>query len=188
MSTVMEFDIEKFKPTLMETIRWCASRSSLSDPTRCLRTLPARPEQSLIHLTDSERGNAVDALALERREILGSQAGDRPNAPDLVRITMGRLLLFYPDGSLFDGAAEAASEGFIDLYNVSALDTWLYYGSDGSGSADQCNVNLLISWVPPNLVRLVNGAIAVNPENSLEWALTADRNCARALKTNGLLF
>jgi hypothetical protein len=80
--------------------------------------------------------------------------------------------LFYPDRSLFNGAAEVASQGFLDTDNVPAWDTWLDYGADGSGSKEESNQNILVSWVPAEFNHLVAAGIDVNPEGSIEWTRT----------------
>jgi hypothetical protein len=99
----------------------------------------------------------------------------------------GKLLLFYPDGSLSDGAAEPASRGFFDNDNLPASDTWVYYGTDGSGSRN-FDQNFLVSWIPGQFVPLVNGGIEVNPEGCIEWASARDRLFTRSLKARKMLY
>ena len=73
--------------------------------------------------------------------------------------TEGRGLLFMPRESLSDGAATVQSEGFFDLDNVPAWDTWIYF--DG---------RTLLSWVPTSLISKVQSGIDVNPEGCIKWA------------------
>ena len=93
---------------------------------------------------------AVEALVRRRAELLPPQAVERRE---------GRLLLFTPQDSLSDGAATVASEGFFDVDNVPAWDTWLYF--DGQ---------TLLSWVPHLLISKVQPGIDVNPEGCIKWA------------------
>jgi len=107
-----------------------------------------------------KRGNiptheSVETLVSRRTELLQSHAGSSP----LRNVQPGKLLLFTPQDSLSDGAAKAASDGFFDVDNVPAWDTWLYF--DGHS---------LLSWVPPQLTSKVQWGIDVNPESCIRWA------------------
>jgi hypothetical protein len=64
-----------------------------------------------------------------------------------------------PHDSLSDGAATVQSEGFFDVDNVPAWDTWIYF--DG---------RTLLSWVPAQLISKVQSGIDVNPEGCIKWA------------------
>jgi hypothetical protein len=178
-----DFDIEVFKANLTETIQWCAAKVSHFNPKDSLRTLSAPREMSLIELSHEERISVVAELIQERRSKL-----EINHSPIDLSAGQGKLLLFYPDGSLFDGAADVASEGFFDCDNNPAWDTWVYYGLDGSGSQKDCDVNFLVSWVPSEMVSLVNNGIDVNPESCIEWASKVKRNSTRMLNAQGWLF
>ena len=134
-------------------------------------------------LSHEERMVLVAELIQERRSKLAIT-----HSPIDLSAGQGKLLLFYPDNSLFDGAADAASDSFFDWDNNPAWDTWVYYGKDGSGSQVDCDVNFLISWVPSEFVSLVNNGIDVNPERSIVWASTVKRNFTQILKNQGWLF
>ncbi len=79
------------------------------------------------------------------------------------------LLLFVPAWSLFDGAANPVSDGFIDDEYFPPWDTWLTMipcsGGQGNG---------LLTWVPEWASPLVNGAIQVDPANCLCWVRSED--------------
>ena len=181
----IELDIEAFANVLSQAIHWCASQVSIADPKQTLRSLPISKAESLIHMPHEQRLELVNELILKRKtSLLNSEVPLRPLASDLGG---GKLMYFYPDGSLFDGAAEAASGGFFDCDNVPAWDTWVYYGSDSSGERENCDINLLVSWIPRELCRNVNDGIAVNPESCIDWAVNADRALTRSLKAHGLL-
>jgi hypothetical protein len=94
--------------------------------------------------------DAVETLVQRRAELLPSAAIEHRG---------GRLLLFTPQDSLSDGAATVASEGFFDVDNVPAWDTWLYF--DGQS---------LLSWVPQPLFPKVQSGMDVNPEGCIKWA------------------
>lgn len=98
---------------------------------------------------------AVETLVSRRTELLQSHEGSSP----LTNVQPGKLLLFTPQDSLSDGAAKAASDGFFDVDNVPAWDTWLYF-----------DCHSLLSWVPPQLISKVQSGIDVNPESCIRWA------------------
>lgn len=98
--------------------------------------------------------DAVHSLAAKRASListLGRAAKDAPAAA-------GRLLVYWPNENLADGAAEYASFGFFDADNTPPWDTWVAF----SGKA-------LLSWVPGELVDLVSKGIEANPEACIGW-------------------
>lgn len=85
----------------------------------------------------------------------------------------GRLLIYFPDSDLADGAAEAVSRGFFDLHNVPPWDTWIALADDGP-RANLSVRQYVVSWVPAQLVACVSAGIAVNPEECIAWLDSAD--------------
>lgn len=77
----------------------------------------------------------------------------------------GRLLLYFPDAELSDGAAETETGGFFDVENVPPWDTWiaLFRDEDADVSFAEC----LIGWVPQEFVALAGRGIRVNPEECI---------------------
>lgn len=76
----------------------------------------------------------------------------------------GRLLIYFPDLELADGAAELESRGFLDVNNAPPWDTWVAFIQHG-----QSNWSHLISWVPREFVPLADAGIRVNPEECILW-------------------
>jgi hypothetical protein len=70
----------------------------------------------------------------------------------------GRLLLYWPDRNLADGAAEYASIGFFDVDNTPPWDVWVAFSG-----------NALLSWVPAELVDSAGRGIDANPEGCIAW-------------------
>jgi len=98
--------------------------------------------------------------------------------------TSGRLLLFDPGQSLSDGVAMVESNGFFDADNEPAWDTWIAYVHERPrrlGAWTHLDAYLLC-WVPPAFVDLVDGAIAVNPEECLLWADSVETPFLRRLR------
>lgn len=124
-------------------------RSTLLDPRRF------GAESSLGDHHNLPTRDAVEGLVQRRAELTSARfLTDRRD---------GKLLLFTPQDSLADGAATLASDGFFDIDNVPAWDTWVYF--DGK---------MLLSWIPPQLFPKVQSGIDANAEGCLRWADDAD--------------
>jgi hypothetical protein len=83
----------------------------------------------------------------------------------------GRVLVYFPDADLTDGAAEVASVGFFDVYNAPPWGTWIGYFEDGG--AERSYTSYLLAWVPDALVGAVAAGIDVNPEQCIAWLTDA---------------
>jgi hypothetical protein len=92
----------------------------------------------------------------------------------------GRLLVYYPDEELADGAAEEASGGFFDVENVPAWDTWVGLYQDERGE------DYLVSWVPPSFREIVGEGIRVNPEECIHWISETDVPLLAYLRSLGV--
>ena len=80
----------------------------------------------------------------------------------------GRLLVYFPNADLCDGAAEAASQGFFDVYNTPPWDTWVAFVTEPA-ERDISYSEYLIAWVPPAFIELAAAGIMVNPEECTQW-------------------
>jgi hypothetical protein len=97
--------------------------------------------------------------------------------PDVVdsfpELRGGRLLVYFPDADLCDGAAEVGSNGFFDVFNAPPWDTWIAYFSDAR--PELCGYDsYLVAYVPAGLVETANNGIVVNPEECIQWLSNAD--------------
>jgi hypothetical protein len=141
---------------LSETIAWCASRAKTSAPASCLRTsvLCPRPMQPSyaagVWDLASNRSGALTVKPAPRRDLGG-----------------GRILVYGPDEELSDGAAEAETNGYFDVYNCPPWDTWIALVEFSDGEKGRSAH--LFSWVPPAFERVVQRGIAVNPEECILW-------------------
>lgn len=187
-----DFDLGLFKSQLAETIVWC-SRQDLQDYGKySLRKVVSGTEEWIQCIFDEGRAPCIQVIFEERRKLLHLQ--NTPILPIGSDLGDGRLLAFFPDWSLFDGAADAESHGFIDHMNFPAWDTWVYYGSENHSFQNSFEkhsvINYLISWVPPQLVKAVDDAIRVNPEESIMWLTDVNffnLSCLDLLKQEELL-
>src|SRR4051794_18639085 len=116
-SRVNEVPTQRFKQTLAETIAWCRERTSSQE----LRTPDLHPP-----LLSSSAEDAVWHVALERWRKVGGVA-PVSKFPDLEG---GRLLIYFPNADLADGAAAVVSDGLfqnIDGSNAPPWDTWVEF-------------------------------------------------------------
>jgi hypothetical protein len=156
-----------------ETAAWC----SFADTRDQLRTPALRPTLPECPLPgDLER--AVQTLAMSRRALLSGRSIADPR---------GRLLVCEVNESICSGESEAVTQGFFDVDDRPAWDTWV---ASVPRPSERSNATL-ISWVPWELVPLVQRGIEVNPYECILWLsddqkLLAEWPVARALVTAGL--
>src|SRR6266567_3605601 len=185
---------------LTETIAWCASQDWSTNPAERLRTSLLRPSEQATfqltfpldhHLWDKnlqQRQQIVEDLALKRAALLRTRGISRSQMTK--PLTGGRLLVFSPDMTLFDGASAAATDSFFDDDDFPAWDTWITYVADDPPLGpptdtifDDC---YLLSWVPEPLVEVIDAGISVNCTKCFFWAANLDTMLMRQLKHAGL--
>ena len=172
-------DDKPFELRLAEAIAWCSPRAKLAEPANSLRSDRLRPP-----VLETDRASTVG-------HVLESRAATDPDvrAASPVRapgdLGSGRLLLYFPDESLADGAAEGATQGFFDVDNVPPWDTWV--GVFRDQTADISFVDYLVSWVPREFVASVDRGIEVNPEACICWLADSTVPLAQALRLRGLV-
>ena len=155
--------LDALRRRIAETASWCHPRADASRPADCLRDPDLQPRR-----LEEDYFAAVGTVASRR----SSRLGRAFPATDPSR---GRLLVYFPDADLCDGAAEVESGGFFDVYNTPPWDTWIAFFQDAKQPQD-AYVRYLIAWVPPQLEELVGRGIEVNPEQCIAWL--EDTNCA----------
>lgn len=170
-----------FERRLAEVVAWYHGRNPGSLRTPTLRPPPLvgtsvfdQGRWVWTYPTRGERQRIVNSLANRREQLLSEEGVDLRK--DSQHLSEGRLLLFDPDGTLNDGAAESESEGYFDIDNVPAWDTWVILFN-----------SYLVAWVPPQWVERVSGGNCVNPEECIRWASDVDTALTRKLREAGLL-
>lgn len=168
--------VEEFQRRLAETIAWCESRRQGSERERS-SVLGSSFSGSLV----AERGIydpapeseaiarwATEVVIPKRAELLAGEGWlQEVRAQDLVG---GKLLLYDPDSTLADGAAEVASGGFFDSTNLPAWDTWVaFVGVPGQLAAEPFS-SFLVCWIPGWLGHAVGDGVRANPEECILWA------------------
>jgi len=200
MDVESQDQLAHFQHRFGETRVWCASQDWSANPAEGLRTALFRPsEQAGVEQTfpdysefwgktPQQRQQIVEHLALKRVAVLQEQS--IPLLPLAKPLIGGRLLAFTPDGTLSDGAAKLATQGFFDDDNIPAWDTWIWYVTNDRVSNLEwwrgCD-SYLLSWVPDSLVEVVAAGIDVNQEACLRWATDLDTAFIRQLKQAGFV-
>lgn len=89
--------------------------------------------------------------------------------------------MYFPNADLCDGAAEAVSNGFFDVYNTPPWGTWVAFASDLK-IKDISYSEYLIAWVPPAFIELAATGIMVNPEECIQWLDESSVSFAQLLR------
>lgn len=182
-TNVRKLDFARFSTRLAQAIAWCHPRNSLTNPASSLRTDAFCPPL----LCCNNRDEVVCYIGRERERALG------PLAPELHerRIAMpdlrgGRLLAYFPDATLSDGAAAETSRGFFDAHNIPAWDTWVAYFED-SDPRDTSYAKYVVCYLPPALLDLAEAGIRVNPELCIAWLTDARTELTEVLNSGAVL-
>lgn len=146
---------------IADTIAWCSS--ILNDETleASMRSLELYPQ----NLHDGRDDVVCDVGSTRHWQIRATTTGPLNAMPNLKG---GRLLCYFPDADLCDGAAEQESDGFFDIHNTPPWDTWIGYFSDRSDSGGGYE-NYLLAYVPKQLLAVAAAGIRVNPEECIMW-------------------
>ena len=162
---------------LAETIAYCVSGALPNDPTWSLRSPALRPDGMLhvqqwsTELPEPHWDDWMDQIAVTRAANLRAR-GVHPSAVTGV-LAGGRVMVYFPDEQLADGAAAEASGGYFDLDNVPPWDTWIWI-EDSPPHAQAGFKWWIATWVPPALVGHAERGRSVNPEQCLQWADLGD--------------
>lgn len=141
-----------------QTIAWCSPRVDSSDPAASFRSGRLRP-----WVLASDRAATVRHVLIHRAG-LDRTVGLAEPVSGIEDLGDGRLLAYFPDLNLFDGAAEDETRGFFDVENVPPWDTWtgLFHDDDGVGDLSV----YLVSWVPLVFLETVQRGIDVTPRSA----------------------
>ena len=172
-------DDTPFELRLAQAIAWCTPRATLHDPVGSLRSDSLRPR-----VLEVDRGAAVyGVLNYRTTDRSAYRATAVTSAKDL---SGGRLLAYFPDAELSDGAAEQETAGFFDVNNAPPWDTWVALFRDPSAGNTSYS-DYLVSWVPRDFVELAARGINVNPESCILWLADTRTPSATALGGRGWL-
>ena len=159
---------------IAETIVWCDKLLSQPETPSSLRTENIKPRQ----LHDG-CDHAVCEVGSSRHWLIEpGTTNDQLNFPNLGG---GKLLTYFPDADLCDGAAEVESDDFSDSFNCPPWDTWIAFFDDATGNDSYSRY--LLAYVPSQLIALADAGIEVNPEECIRWLDTTDAKLKSRLLT-----
>jgi hypothetical protein len=147
---------QPFDDCVAQTVAWCGPRVDLANPRGCLRTPSLAPRPLA-----PDYFSAVHSVLASRRQSQGQPFG-------WSRAGEGRLMVYFPDADLCDGAAELETGGWFDVYNTPPWDTWAGFFQDDRPGSD-AYARYLVAWVPAPFVEIVVRGICVNPEQCIAW-------------------
>jgi hypothetical protein len=101
-------------------------------------------------------------------EVVSHRFGELRRLGLAKRKAPGRLLAYFPDAELFDGAAQAASDGLFDVHSAPAWGTWVGYFEE-SADSDSVYVRYLLAWISQGLVKRATIGIEVDCTASIQW-------------------
>lgn len=153
-----------------EAMAWCSGRVAWGNALRTPELRPARsfilerqrPDGTYAHeyLDTNARAAEVEHVGVRRAGLLALHGTDAARQPRTA--SHGRFLVAEIDSSVWDGLAEGESDGFFDVYDVPAWDTWIHLQRAKGTDA-------LLCWVPAPLVEPVSKGIAVNCTDCVGW-------------------
>lgn len=77
----------------------------------------------------------------------------------------GKIVAHEINTTVTDGASEAESLGYVDVYDLPPVDTWIYLTVGTKGGNP-----ILYCWVPTPFVAAMQGAIDISCIENYEWA------------------
>jgi hypothetical protein len=167
----------KLKELLVDVRSWCEflERETHSSAPGSLRSAGLKPDDLMMSdarirgLTEAEiharRTTVVQTVVLKRRRLLYEKSPTFAPSPLLGAAILATEL----DASFFDGVAAVESDGFFDSEDLSPWDTWLEYRTNVAARR-----GVLLSFVPPHIVEVVEHAMAVHVADAYFWFAKED--------------
>jgi hypothetical protein len=170
--------LETFIERLPETVAWCSRVTEMGDLAKAFRSDRLEP-----WIWSDGRKKMIESVASPRNWDVGRNA-----ERDIAKLPKGRLLVYYPDLTLTEGATQAETRGFFDIYDAPPWDTWMAYFCETEINRDQFSYPYLVSWVPEVLVDIVTRGIGVSSTECIVWLDEyEDLALYKALKVQNLL-
>lgn len=185
-------NMDALKWRLAETIAWCTRHGSMPDAASAaieLRT-PELCPRGFIYSTDeygyadldpslgSQESRALTDVVEEVAKLRVDQlelGNIHPLAP-AQHLAGGRLLCYAPYENLAEGVEEQETQGYFDVRAVPPWDTWLWFAAQQTRlqkrpfGQEFWYETYLISWVPPELVDIVDMGSRTSTTYALAWA------------------
>jgi uncharacterized protein (TIGR02996 family) len=132
--------------------------------------LGAMLRQKLVHRAASQRQRKIGELDLAA------------SAPEDV---IGKVVAFEPDLSLFDGAAEAESDGYFDVNSMPPSEFWVLMVDDWGRATE--SKSYLLAFVPDWLYRQAVSGMRVDAACCINFASEIEAPFIQMLRWEGLL-
>lgn len=167
---IPEGDASLVRRRLTEAMAWCSSQIALRNLLRTPELRPAHPfvlekrrdngTHDYEFLDTAGRAAEVESVGVRRADLLAFHRFNVTGVP--LNSSQGRLLVVEINNSIWDGLSADESDGFFDVYDIPAWDTWIHLRHAEGNDA-------LLCWVPSPLVELVGKGIFVNCTACIEW-------------------
>jgi hypothetical protein len=166
---------------LAETIKWCLAIANPLSPKDSLRSGNLQPEyvNNDIDFICSPHWRVYNTAFLldTRRKLLGHKMSPVGSYEDLKG---GRLLAYFPDETVWDGASEVASMEFFDVLDIPAWDTWV-------GLFTEKGRDFIVSYIPESFIKFAQDGIDINCVSCIEWLEDTKTNLAKELLDKGII-
>jgi hypothetical protein len=166
---------------LAETIEWCLALADPLSPKDSLRSEDLKPA-----FANSDNEFFYDPQIRVYNTWLLLDARSRLLEQDIAPVCSyedlkgGKLLAYFQDETVWDGASEAASMEFFDVLDVPAWDTWIGLFSEPRG-------DFIVSYIPENFIDFAQAGIDVNCISCIEWLEDTRTNLAKELLNKGII-
>lgn len=175
--------MEDILDSLIDCVEWCnlhsadlPAENSVAEVFRS-EELKEAAQQTLSNiggygftLLPSANEGILNLINLRRNLLKKLNVKGKTFTREMIKKELSRpQALFLTDlaGLLFDGAAEPASNGFIDERDIPPWDTWIALVEIPQSIGNKC----LLSWVPPWGKDLIQGALFAQAVDNLSWGL-----------------
>ena len=169
---------QQFTKGLHETIAWCGPRVNINDPKYCLRSVQLRPDYEFSSRPEDDVDlwadlNMINKVVASRSQLLS------PTRPLPVGsgndLAGGRLLIHFLDESNHNGLTADLTSYFLDNNDTPPWDTWVHAFVPEPLTCESPNAvpsvyAFLISWVPPEFLKVVHEATEAECVGMLMWA------------------
>jgi hypothetical protein len=155
--------LEVLRRRIAQTAAWCAGRVDRANLEHCLRSPALAPPRTDAGQVIVSPANVEDVAS--RRAALAPVA-------DSARVHPGRLLVFFADQTLSEGASAVESGFFFDDDNAPPWDTWILGVGEDTGPGDPWCApgRYVVCWIPAELFDVVEQGLAINHEECVMWA------------------
>jgi hypothetical protein len=169
-----------FQGRVAQTIAWCQARL---DQGAVIASATLRSDRLRPKILDTDRAAIVRDVAHQR----AVDPAVRATTPvkSVADLHGGRLLAYFPDLEVADGAAEVETNGFFDINDTPPWDTWVGLFSDPELTGEGPRAVYLVSWVPADLVGLVQKGLDVSVTDCIAWLENTATGLAQYLQKQG---